>query len=1050
VNNSDDVLILEMKWRLGNVDTVSVFKGGSGEEVSAEGTLEGQEAPDRPLIRGLLCCRFADPEIEAAYQAHRQRRVAQHARGVVGTFVCAAALLFMLTFAGDGTLVWVQRLNFLVDIAILIGFGMLFHRFPQRMAWWYEPLMTTVLAHIALVCSLLGDRLATALDESVVARGTWHPGFFTEAGAVAVISGVAVPAPLFAQLSVEACLLLVHLLIPAHVLGHLALGSDEYASLMILAELPSHSMAAIVLGAQLYCFEAMALAHGIREEHLRRLHFRETYSENTDEMDCLQQGSEAAKVLSTGGEAGAASPAPRVLTAPPPPAMRDLKGFVVKHPLIGDTEAPNPKLVQAMYGTRADDLRIMRMAERIHSPSYSLKEFFNDCIESFPELRLFFLGDKNISSTSGESNEGEYQRTIGALFAVYWLLRLQGDGKIGWCYGHDEDWKPLHVQAPSKSSRILAGSARKSKTNQEKSDAVEHGMTFFQMNESQKRASFLATMSWQMFENLVSQAGCAHDNVGSTQRVMGLLCLTAFHDIMKVADLLPTVQPEHSPYMGYNAGDVIRDHDVALIYVLEHYPHLIPSFASLPAKEQKVVLFSQGKMNFNHGWFVQAEAPPGPMLSAFKSVLNGGAAPADVSFYFLHWFTDLAGADATPLGGAEKFVLRFPHAVLSSFLWSIPYLRHLTLMSETEVVEIYLKARWRVIAPGTQVPDDEEAIACMRLAVMAQSDTQIVDLFQQLPRRDRTRLAMELARTGCPGQRFSSSPNAKHGPALLIYYSPALMQKNVDGDLMGALRILSEVFRLSRSIWPLSSASEGITVTIQVAQLKTERLDQILDACETDPQQVWLVLRHNDLEGSVERKHASEVVELQEKGIVFKLLDIVQVCRGSTKQPEVSSRSSSDTTSERDGTTVPDESTLLCNSSRRTSNTSRIAPEDPDLIGGADAFPDLAVTRRGTLCAETELAALRQENWLLHHQQETMVKELEWLRNKVAEMDPDAKSDSTDRSHSDASKSCVNGKKPTTLRLPLAVGDPQGYLRGSSAPPRTGLEAVSEASPPLS
>jgi hypothetical protein len=79
-------------------------------------------------------------------------------------------------------------------------------------------------------------------------------------------------------------------------------------------------------------------------------------------------------------------------------------------------------------------------------------------------------------------------------------------------------------------------------------------------------------------------------------------------------------------------------------------------------------------MSFNHGWFVQAEAPPGAMLSKFKSVLMGGATSKDVGFYFLHWVTDLAGAEATPLGGSEKFVLKFPHAVLASFLWSIPFL----------------------------------------------------------------------------------------------------------------------------------------------------------------------------------------------------------------------------------------------------------------------------------------------------------------------------------------------------------------------------------------
>ena len=65
---------------------------------------------------------------------------------------------------------------------------------------------------------------------------------------------------------------------------------------------------------------------------------------------------------------------------------------------------------------------------------------------------------------------------------------------------------------------------------------------------------------------------------------------------------------------------------------------------------------------------VQAEAPPGMLLSKFKELLeSGGMSAADVAFYFVHWLTDLAGAEGAPLAGAEKFVVKFPHAVLNSY-----------------------------------------------------------------------------------------------------------------------------------------------------------------------------------------------------------------------------------------------------------------------------------------------------------------------------------------------------------------------------------------------
>lgn len=67
--------------------------------------------------------------------------------------------------------------------------------------------------------------------------------------------------------------------------------------------------------------------------------------------------------------------------------------------------------------------------------------------------------------------------------------------------------------------------------------------------------------------------------------------------------------------------------------------------------------------------------------------------PQDIAFYFTHWLTDLAGAEPTPLHGCEKFVLKFPHAVLISFVRSFGVLDKLAVQSETEVTENYLVNR---------------------------------------------------------------------------------------------------------------------------------------------------------------------------------------------------------------------------------------------------------------------------------------------------------------------------------------------------------------------
>jgi|EP00966_Prymnesium_polylepis_P255074 hypothetical protein len=63
------------------------------------------------------------------------------------------------------------------------------------------------------------------------------------------------------------------------------------------------------------------------------------------------------------------------------------------------------------------------------------------------------------------------------------------------------------------------------------------------------------------------------------------------------------------PRRTHAQGDVINDHDIALGYVLDHHAEHLPSFAMLPAEQQKSVRFTQSKMGFNHGWLVQARVP---------------------------------------------------------------------------------------------------------------------------------------------------------------------------------------------------------------------------------------------------------------------------------------------------------------------------------------------------------------------------------------------------------------------------------------------------------
>ena len=91
---------------------------------------------------------------------------------------------------------------------------------------------------------------------------------------------------------------------------------------------------------------------------------------------------------------------------------------------------------------------LRKVASRMRDRNFGLLEFHNDMVLAFPELRLYLSAAGTTSS--GNSSTDEYKRTIGAFFAIYWLMRLdlptvegsQGlDGQRGFCFGVGADWE---------------------------------------------------------------------------------------------------------------------------------------------------------------------------------------------------------------------------------------------------------------------------------------------------------------------------------------------------------------------------------------------------------------------------------------------------------------------------------------------------------------------------------------------------------------------------------------------------------------------------------
>jgi len=539
--------------------------------------------------------------------------------------------------------------------------------------------------------------------------------------------------------------------------------------------------------------------------------------------------------------------------------------------------APNAHLRRILANKRTDWKTVRKMANRIMDKDYTLAQFTQD-LAAFPELSLY-LRDGVGETGSGRTTDDEYQRTVCAFFAIYWLMRLDTDGRQGFCFGTDSDWNVL------KESALQEGQV----AVQTRTVSPELQQRFYKVD---RRLAFFNNAQWGFFRRLMVDAGLLQETSAGSRtaykvqetRMVSLLALTAIHDIMKMENLLPTVQQEHHGYHGYAAGDVIGDHDTALCYILDHYTELLPSFKELDPAERQSVQFTQCNLCFNHGWLVQAEAPPGAIFTKFREAiakdrrLHAGA--RDVALYFVHWLTDLAGAEPTPLGGCEKFVIKFPLHVLNSFLQSFKLIEGITSSTETQVMERYLKYRWTDHVPSLkEPPEGPHAIAAMRLLCMAQANGRtVVDAFNlELPQEDKEVLSVEMARTGCAGQSFSPTLVPKEilskpaGPAFVIYYGPAFLQALGSDSAVLRLRILAEIYRCSRELWPESAGAVATSVHVRIDTIKGLKVAEILDVSRGE---LWLVTKHNESEAFVERASHRKLNKFVRNGQKFQILDL--------------------------------------------------------------------------------------------------------------------------------------------------------------------------------
>ena len=272
---------------------------------------------------------------------------------------------------------------------------------------------------------------------------------------------------------------------------------------------------------------------------------------------------------------------------------------------------------------------------------------------------------------------------------------------------------------------------------------------------------------------------------------------------------------------------------------------------------------------------------------------------AQIAFYFVHWLTDLAGADPTPLRGAEKFVVKFPRAVLGTLIESMPIVQRLVDRTPTALCEEYLHFAWarsaELGAPPSPPPSSAggsagggdgcgdsssgggEAIALMRLLVQCQDPAKqqlLRAAFERMPEHVRAPLSTELALSGVAGERYAAAPGCVGGPAMLVYYMPAYLRHTCalahaherPEEADAALAVLGELLRAARVLWPLETtdAACGTSVTLMIDELKACSAQQVME--EHARGRCWVLQRSNPLHASVRRKPLNELPALLSSG----------------------------------------------------------------------------------------------------------------------------------------------------------------------------------------
>ena len=73
------------------------------------------------------------------------------------------------------------------------------------------------------------------------------------------------------------------------------------------------------------------------------------------------------------------------------------------------------------------------------------------------------------------------------------------------------------------------------------------------------------------------------------------------------------------------------------------------------------------------------------------------------------------------------------------------------------------------------------------------------------------------------GPDDSAHATAQGGPVFLVYYSPAFLRMAARSDILAGLRMLAEIYRQARTLWPFAAGKECEHVKIASSRSRSTR-----------------------------------------------------------------------------------------------------------------------------------------------------------------------------------------------------------------------------------